>query len=247
MNINALIKYWILMLITLTQFNVAFSQNPREKQDFAFNTRKSPTIGVKGGVLLSTVTGDEAIDQFAKKIGPQLGVTGALYVHPMLSFRGELNYESKGGKFSNQEMTMNLNYISLPVYMKFNFTRDPEIYIYGGGYASYLFSASTKGQYEIIIGNDNIYQDINEDILDNLNKIDVGLVVGAGVQGRYNRSIDIFIDFRYTQGFINLDNNNAEYRYNFNYEPFWPEQDFDKPKNKAMMLTIGIIYYLIPR
>ncbi len=99
----------LFVLIFLTSGYALYSQNPRNPQVFAYNVRKSPTIGLKGGVLLSTVTGDEAIDQFAKKIGAQIGVTGAIYMHPMLSIRGELNYESKGGKFANQEMKMNLH------------------------------------------------------------------------------------------------------------------------------------------
>lgn len=227
-------------LITLISVNDLYSQNPREPKVFAYNVRKSPTVGFKGGVLLSTITGDEAIDQYAKKIGPQIGVTGAVYLHPMLSFRAELNYESKGGKFANHDMKMKLNYVTLPLYLKFNFTRDPEIYIYGGGYASYLITAKTEGTYERL----EDVESINEDILAHMNQYDIGVIAGLGVQGRYNRWIDIFLDFRYTIGFINLDNGTAEYRYNFNELNFWPEQDLDKPQNKAFMLTTGFIVYI---
>ncbi|HAF29102.1 MAG TPA: hypothetical protein DCG75_08650 [Bacteroidales bacterium] len=242
---KAVFIYFVLIL--LAPGYALYSQNPRNPQVFAYNVKKSPTIGLKGGVLLSTVTGDEAIDQFAKKISAQVGVTGAIYLHPMLSIRGELNYESKGGKFTNHDMKMNLHYATLPIYVKFNFTRDPEIYIYGGGYAAYLFMANTKGTYEIIIGDDYITESINEDIKPNLNQFDAGYMFGVGIQGRYNRSIDLFLDFRYTRGFINLDNKTAETRYNFNYDTFWPEQAVDKPKNKSIMLTTGIIIYLTPR
>ncbi len=234
-------------LICILQVDILYAQNPRNPQVFAYNVRKSPTIGIKGGALLSTVKGDEAIDEFAKKISPQIGVTGALYFHPMLSIKAEILYESKGGKFVNHDMKMNLNYISLPLYLKFNFTIDPEIYIYGGGYGSYLLSANTTGTYEIVISEDNITESINEDISSYLNSFDVGLVGGLGVQGRFNRRIDLFLDFRYYYGFVNLDNGTAEYRYNFNHEPFWPEQNVDRPKNKGFMLTTGILIYLIPR
>jgi len=240
-------KAFFTFLIFICVLQSLYAQNPRNPQVFAYNVRKSPTVGIKGGVSLSTITGDDAIDEFAKRISPQLGVTGALYFHPMLSARAELLYEAKGGKFVNHDMSMNLNYVSLPLYLKFNFTKDPEIYIYGGGYASYLLSAKTTGTYEIIIGNDNINESVNEDISSNLNKFDAGVIGGLGIQGRFNRHFDIFLDFRYTQGFINLDNGTAEYRYNFNLEPFWPEQEVDKPKNKAFMLTTGIVVYLIPR
>ena len=232
-------KVKILMagFIVLFKFSVVFSQN----------MSTTPTFGIKGGALMSTINGDKAIDQFAKKIGPQIGVTAAYYVHPMLAIRGELNYEAKGGKFANHDMSMNLHYVTLPIYLKFNFTRDPEIYIYAGGYASYLVAAKTKGTYEIIIGDDFISESVNEDITPNITKVDVGLVAGLGVQGRFSRWLDLFLDFRYSQGFMNLDNNTADLRYNFNHEPFWPEQDLNKPKNKAFMLTTGFIFFLDPR
>jgi len=210
---------------------------------YAQNMSTTPTVGIKGGIILSTIDGDDAIDRYAKKFGLLLGVTGAVYVHPMLSIRGELNYESKGGKFANHDMQMNLNYVSLPLYLKFNFTNDPEIYIYGGAYGSYLLTAKTTGTYEKF----EVSESINEDIIDYLNHFDVGIVAGIGVQGRFNRWMDIFLDARYTRGLINLDNNTAEYRYNFNYTNFWPEQDLGKPKNKALMITTGFIYYFDPR
>ena len=231
------IRYKILIFIVglvflLAQHNILYSQN----------MSKTPTFGLKGGLLLSTVTGDEAIDQYAKKLGFQIGVTGAYYMQPKLSVRAELNYESKGGKFSIHDMDMNLNYVSVPLYLKFNFTKDPEFYVYGGAYGSYLLSAKTKGTYEKF----EVSESINEDIIDNLTKYDIGLIVGIGVQGRFNRKSDIFLDIRYTQGFVNLDNDNAEYRYNF-YKDFWPEQEVGKPKNKALMITTGFLIYIDPR
>ena len=247
MKVRHIVSVLVFGFIIFTQTGILYSQNPTNPQKFSFNYRKSPTFGLKGGALMSTVTGDAAIDRFAKKIGPQIGLTGAVYFHPMLSLRGELNYELKGGRFAIHEMNMNLHYATLPVYLKFNFTRDPELYIYGGGYGSYLISAKTKGTYEIIIGDDFISSEINENIIANMNNFDAGIIAGLGVQGRFNRRMDLFLDFRYTWGLINLDNNTAEFRYNFNHEQFWPEQNVNKPKNRAFMLTTGFIIYLIRR
>jgi len=231
------VKLGIIIFVLLSQSYILFAQNDSE----------IPTWGLKGGIVLSTVTGDKAIDQYAKKIGAQIGLTGAFYFNPKLSIRAELNYELKGGKFVNHEMNMNLHYATVPLYLKFNFTQDPEIYVYGGGYGSYLITANTKGTYEIIIGEDFITENINEDINANLNHFDGGFIVGLGAQGRFNRWADIFIDLRYTQGFVNLNNNKADLRYNFNHEPFWPEQGLGTPLNKSLMLTTGFVVFLDPR
>jgi len=212
------------------------------------NKSQSPTYGLKGGFLLSTVHGDDAIDQYAKKINPQIGFTAALYPHINWSARIELNYELKGGKFDMHEMQMNLHYVSLPLYAKFTFNEDPKIYFYAGGYGAFLIKGNTKGTYEKIIQEDYTVHSVNEDITSNLNRIDAGILAGVGVQGRFNRHLDIFIDLRYTQGFINLNNNSADLRYNFNLEEFFPyEQELDNPTNKAFMLTTGFVYFLTPR
>lgn len=233
MRIIKKILFFLIVLAIFTRHDILYSQN----------LSSTPTYGVKGGILLSTVTGDDAIDQFAKKIGFQIGITGAYYIQPKLSVRGEINYEAKGAKFSNHEMDMNLNYVSVPLYLKFNFTKDPEFYIYGGAYGSYLLSAKTKGTYEKF----DVVESINENIIDNITKYDIGIIGGLGVQGRFNRYTDIFLDLRYTQGFINLDNGSSEYRYNFNYTEFWPKQDISKPKNRSIMITVGFVMYVDPR
>ena len=231
------LKLGIMVFILLSQSLSLFCQNDSEIS----------TFGLKGGVLLSTVTGDKAIDQYAKKLGAQIGVTGAVYFNPKLSIRAELNYEQKGGKFANHEMNMNLHYATIPLYLKFNFTQDPEFSVYGGAYASYLITANTKGTYEIIIGDDYINESINENINKNLNHFDAGFIVGIGAQGRFNRWADIFVDIRYTQGFFNLNNNTADLRYNFNYDTFWPEQELGTPLNKSLMFTTGFIIFMDPR
>lgn len=241
-----ILKCLIVVVFTMQAFNLV-AQNPRTHQKFNYNIRKIPTIGIKGGLLMSSISGDEALDKYAKKFGPQIGITSALYFSPQFSIRAELNYEWKGARFANQEMDMNLHYATLPLFLKFNFTPDPEIYIYGGGYASYLFMANTKGIYEIIIEDDFINESINEDILANLNTFDAGLVIGAGVQGRFNRRADIFLDLRYAYSFMNLDNGTAEKRYNFNYDDFWPEQEVESPKLKSFILTTGFVFYLDAR
>lgn len=235
-------------LMLFMQYHILYAQNPIKAQNFAYNVKKIPTVGLKGGVLLSSIKGDEVISLYAKNISPQIGIAGAFYFNPQFSVRGELNYEMKGGLFENHDLKTSLHYASLPIYLKFNFTKDPEIYIYGGGYASYLLAAKTKGTYEEIIENDVDIRFIDEDILSYLNKIDAGIVLGVGVQGRFNNRTDIFLDFRYTKGFVNLDNGTAEYRYNFNDEQFWRDgQEVDNPTNTSIMLTTGFIYYLDSR
>lgn len=210
------------------------------------NPHNSPTYGIKGGLLLSTIDGDNVIDPYAKIIMPQVGITGALFFSPKISVNSELNFEIKGGNFDGYELKTSLNYISIPLFVKFAFSKDPEIYVYGGGYGSYLLSAKTTGTYEKF----EVNEKINENIKPNLSAFDAGFIAGVGVQGRFNRKADIFIDFRYCQGLINIDNGTVDNRYNLsngdtrlNVNELPPE----KALNKSFMLTTGMYFYIIKR
>jgi hypothetical protein len=214
----------------------------------AQNPHKSPTFGLKGGVHLSSLHGDDAaMDVHAKLISPQVGLTGAYFFTKRLSVNIEANYEKKGGNFKSYELETNLNYATVPLFVKYAFFKDPQIYIYAGGYASYLLSANTKGQFEIF----EVSKEINENIKPNLSAYDFGYLLGFGVQGRYNRRIDIFLDLRYCQGLNNIDNKTADHRYNFN-DPDLNNYfyEVDKPGdvyNRSLMLTTGLYFYLIKR
>jgi len=212
----------------------------------AQNPHKSPTIGIKGGVHLSSLTGDKLMDTNAKLITPQIGISGAWFFTRRLSVNTEINYEKKGGKFNSYELETNLNYVTVPLFGKYAFSKDPQIYIYGGGYASYLLSATTKGKFEIF----EISKDINENIKPNLSAFDFGIVAGVGAQGRFNRRADIFIDLRYCQGLFNVDNNSAEYRYNINdaeLDNYYYNVKKGDIYNRSFMLTTGMYFYFIKR
>ena len=206
-----------------------------------------PTYGFKTGILFSNITGDEAISRFSKKLGAQVGMFGALYFTHKFSIVGELVYEGKGAKFDNHKMKITLHYASLPIYFKYNFTKDPQIYTYAGVYGAYLLAAKTTGTYELSIEDNHIIEDIDENIRPNLTSYDAGTVLGIGVQGQFSFRLDIFADIRYTQGLISLDKETAEHRYNFNYTRFWPEQKTDYPINRSFTFSAGIIIHLQPR
>ena len=215
----------------------------------AQNPYSSPSFGLKGGVHLSALFGDDAMDTNAKLISPQIGITGAYFFSPRLSVNSEINYEKKGGKFKGYELTTNLHYVTIPVFGKYAFSKDPEIYIYAGGYASYLLAANTKGQFERF----EFTKEINEDVKPNLTSFDYGIIAGFGVQGRFNRRADIFLDLRYCQGLYDIDKHSAESRYNLNDPDPWIVDSFyevAKPENvytRSFMLTTGMYFYLIKR
>lgn len=231
------VSYFIILFLTIILFfsNNIMSQNPH----------KSPTYGIKGGVLLSSIPGDDAIDPFSKLITPQIGFTGALFFTRKISVNAELNYEMKGGKFDSYELKTNLNYISIPIFAKFAFSKDPEIYVYAGGYGAYLLSAKTEGDYKRF----EINKSINEDITSNVSAFDAGIIAGIGVQGRFSRKADIFLDFRYCQGLINIDNGTVDNRYNLKDSEImlYPISPPDNALNRSFMLTTGMYFYLLKR
>ncbi len=208
----------------------------------AQNVYKSPTFGIDGGLLFSTIKGDEMIDTQDKRFMPALNVYGNYYFHERFSVQLQLGFLSKGGRFKGHELVASLDYINLPVFGKVTFSSDPELYLALGPYVSYLLQAKTKGEFNDLSTSENV----DEDILPNLNKIDYGAAAFAGVQGRFNSHLDIYLQLSFQYGFAPLDNYEGEYRYNlekvtrFTYE-------VEDPTIRSWMLSTGFIYYLYPR
>ncbi|MEA3316509.1 MAG: porin family protein [Bacteroidota bacterium] len=202
----------------------------------------APSVGIKGGLALSSITGDDIFDEFDKKKAANFELFGNYYFSEYLSLQSGFTYDSKGAAFSSYDIKTNLHYISLPLYLKFQFFEDPKFYIYGGGYGSYLFIANTKGKYADL---DNIF-DINEDIKQNTSAFDYGVSVGGGVQSRYSAHLDLFLDIRISYGLKAINKGNNELRYNISRTMRY-EYEMNNPKNKSLYFTTGIIYYFVPR
>lgn len=202
----------------------------------------TPTWGVRLGPDFSRVIDDDAMEEYAKKLYPAVGAFGNFYFSEAFSIQMELNYKPWGGKFKSHDLTMNLNYLQLPVFARYAFFDDPKVFLFCGPYGAYLLSAKTKGIYKDLEREESV----NEDISDRIANLDYGICMGVGAQGRYNQRIDIFAEFRYYWGMRNIVEAPGEERYNLSLRMRYPFA-YGEPRNKSFGINVGIIVYLYPR
>jgi len=128
------------------------------------------------------------------------GLVADISINKKFSIMPELLYIEKGAGISGKDengntldITMNLDYIQIPVNLayKFHVGRSSNIFLFAGPYFGYAFSANWKG--ETIVDGEKEKKSEKIDLgkgEDELNPLDIGFVIGLG--------------FQYGQGFFKL-------------------------------------------
>jgi hypothetical protein len=105
-------------------------------------------VGIKGGINLTSLTSDQEGDK-SLKLGVHAGVYDKIAFNSLLALQPELLYNLNGLKIDygnnaiiDGETHFNLHYLSLPVKLVVNLTKNLEIQ--AGPYVGYLIAASTS-------------------------------------------------------------------------------------------------------
>jgi hypothetical protein len=178
---------------------------------------------VLGGYSLANLKYDLTADmqEFDKYRKSRSGLCGGIGIEfgGQLGFEIDVLYLQKGVVFDgtytdpNTQQTatfnfsMNLDVVSVPVLLKFNILDDSKglgVFVLGGGEIAYIFQA--KGKYTITAPDStgkSVTQTGTEDIKENLNQVDYGLVVGGGISLPLGKT-RLVIEGRYHLGMANL-------------------------------------------
>lgn len=157
--------------------------------------------------------GGEDIDKYIKsRVGPMGGIgfeTGSrfslefnvMYMPKGIKFKGDVS-DGFGGTV-NFDMTMSVDEISVPVFFKMKILPGSTPFIFGGGEVGYVISSKLK--YTVSNGESESGE---TDLLNiggesTINRIDYGLVFGAGYELNMG-SMDLTIEGRYYMGLANL-------------------------------------------
>ena len=173
--------------------------------------------GFKGGVNLSTISGDVE-SSIESKTSMNIGMYGLYKILPKLGIQAELLYSEQG--FTNETMpthqsiekieeVLRMQYINLPVLASYNVVE--HLWIEGGIQVGYLVDAELEKETVRIgdtgqvisetetIGNKNDYKDL-----------DVGLAGGL----RYKLSQNFMLQARYTQSLNDINEAKAGDQFN---------------------------------
>lgn len=156
-----------------------------------------PKFGVRLGVNISNQEFklDSLKVEPKSKLGLDIGVVAEFPLGKVVSFAPELHWLQKGYNVEDLEIdgnlfdfTSTLNYLELPLLVRFNFGETAKFFVMGGPSFGYLLSENTKDS----DGNDY-------EFLDEITRIELGAHLGAGLAVG-----PVIIDLRYLLGITNL-------------------------------------------
>jgi hypothetical protein len=184
-------------------------------------------FGVKGGLNLSNMTGDNTNDN-TLKAGFHAGAFGKFEITEEFAIQPEFLYSAKGftSTFDNilaeGDAQFNLNYLEIPINVVYNLSEDFAFHL--GPYLGYLANANVSTNTEIL----NFFQIDSSDELDtnNFNRLDLGLT--AGLNFNMNRLI---FGFNYNLGLTKVAKDNMP-----------TQQMLGDAKNTVIQIYAGIIF-----
>jgi len=178
------------------------------------------------------------VDEYiaSQRITLATSLTGSLNFSDHLRFQVDLGFQRKGNKYSYQVwdndgnviedstylVKTNLDYITIPAYMKLQFGGSNSFYIQGGAYYGYLLSAKFTGKM-----NEEMVKKVN--IYDGLSPHDFGIIAGGGIMSPVREGLAVVLDIKYQIGLKDL-----------NLNPVITGQS-QALKNKGLAMSMGFI------
>ena len=169
-------------------------------------------VGPKAGFNLSTISGDVGTG-FEKKMnfGYQLGGVAKIGISNKLSVQPELTFTSRGGKTTDNFMTIsaNYNYIGLPVVVKYGFSSFLGVDVYGSG--GFYTDVMTGGKYVTTFedGFEEPGYKIEGTAWEGYNRVDFGFNFGLGAVIPFKNNDELTVDIRYAQGVVDINKLNT--------------------------------------
>ncbi|MBL4745473.1 MAG: PorT family protein [Flavobacteriaceae bacterium] len=174
------------------------------------------SFGVKAGVNLSNFTGD--VEDNSSLTGFHIGGVVEIKLSDKFSLQPELLLVSQGASFEYDDgefysSDINLTYLNIPVMAKY-YVMDG-LSLEFGPQIGVLLSAKNKGTVKYL----GEVTSFDNDIADDIEKIDLGLNFGAG----YTLENNMFFQVRYNLGLLNISE----------------ESDYFKMKNSVFQFSVG--------
>ena len=182
------------MLAGLSLANISYSQNGSATTGVDIDQYKKSNLGILGGI------GYESGSRFGFEMN-------LLYIKKGVRYKGT-DPGSTVGMGGTFDVKLNVMELSLPVLAKIKFMPGSTPYALAGGEIAYVLSSKVDYWFQDDSTGDisSGTEDLND--YDNLNKIDYGLVFGAGYE-LVSGPIPFFIEARYHMGLANLFKNDT--------------------------------------
>lgn len=172
----------------------------------------------------------------SQRITVHSSLAGSVKFSDFFQISTELGFQRKGNKYTNQYwdeqnnlvedstylVRTNLDYVTLPLYLRLSLGRSSKFYFQAGGYYGYLFHANYTGPLLGEMAKKN-------NIIDGLVKHDLGILAGGGIETPIRQGLTVLLDIKYQWGLRDL-----------NSDPL--VTGTSKPlKNKGLAMGMGIM------
>ena len=180
-------------------------------------------VGLHFGENLTSLTGD---DDSEYRLGFTFGAHASHYLTKNLVLRLEANYERKGAESMlppnpfdpDVPAEIKLDYLTLPVLLRYS-TEGRTKFIAGGGMAvSYLFAETTT------------FENVTAVMTDDFNRVDADLVLCSGVGIPFGENFTFGVELRSIFGLVNVNRSEGTAR--------------QLGRNVAWGVLVGVNYYL---
>jgi hypothetical protein len=148
----------------------------------------------------------------SQRITLAVGLTGSLKLSDGFQIMAELGFQRKGNKYSAEynplgqassdsaKVTTNLDYITVPLYLRVNLGRTSKFYFQAGAYYGYLMHANFSG-----MRSGELLK--REPIRDGLYLHDYGIIAGGGIETPIRQGLGVILDIKYQYGLKDLNKN----------------------------------------
>ncbi len=220
-------KYVITAILTTILIFFSFNQAEAQDQDMRFGAKAGISLyNIKTSVSGGGFSADNTSDM---RLGFAVGAYAIIPVHEMFSFQPELMFIQKGGKdsedgddfFEGGDTELILNYIDIPLLVRFNIPVDAPV-------APYLTAGPVVG---IFLSGTEKFNGDSESIEDGINTLNFGLSFGGGVSLN-----QLHFDLRYEFGLSNIFDDDED-----DDDDFFGPIDFSVTTS-GLMLTVGYTF-----
>lgn len=190
----------LILGIAVLSTSLAFAQTTTTTTTTTRTMSSDVRFGIKGGMNVSSLSKDGALEDQGSKIGFNAGVFANIPVAESFSIQPEVLYSQYGDKYdqvilgNRYSRARHLDYIAVPVMFQYNLV--PNFYLEAGPEFGFLVSAKNKFKNET---NNNVITE-SGNYKDSLNGFNVGIGLGAG----YYFTDNIGITARYVAGVTDI-------------------------------------------
>lgn len=190
----------LILGIAVLSTSLAFAQTTTTTTTTTRTMSSDVRFGIKGGMNVSSLSKDGALEDQGSKIGFNAGVFAHIPVAESFSIQPEVLYSQYGDKYdqvvlgNRYSRARHLDYIAVPVMFQYNLV--PNFYLEAGPEFGFLVSAKNKFKNET----DNNVITESGNYKDSLNGFNVGIGLGAG----YYFTDNIGITARYVAGVTDI-------------------------------------------